>query len=64
MATSTKKYKEIQVNKETYFIEQYANAGGVYLWRYGYIAHTLGERFPILLRDNLRTRPNIAKIFG
>lgn len=48
MATITKKYKEIQVN----------------LWRYGYIAHTNGERFPILLRDNLRTRPNIVKIFG
>lgn len=64
MATITKNHKEIRLNNELYFAEQYANGTNVLMWRYGYYIERNGERTAILLKDALRTRPNLKKIFS
>jgi hypothetical protein len=64
MATITRNYKETQIGKELYFVERYCNNGAsVFFWRYGYIINRNGERSAILLKDGLRTRPNLKRMF-
>lgn len=63
MATIIKTRREYKKGNELYFVERYANSHNVLLFRYGYIATTGGNTYDILLKDGLRTRPNINKMF-
>lgn len=60
--TTIKNRKEYTIDGRRYFVEQYQDKDmRVALWRYGELYD--GERGTVL-RDGLRTRPNVKRLFG
>lgn len=60
--TTIKNSKEYNIDGKRYFVEQYQDKDmHVPLWRYGEL---YDDNRGSVLRDGLRTRPNIKRLFG
>ena len=63
--TIVKNHKEYEINGVRYFVEKYADDyHNDYLWRYGYIVKFGTADVGYVLKDGLRSRPNIKRLFG
>ena len=63
--TIVKNNKEYEINGVRYFVEKYSDDYHTAdLWRYGYIAKWGTVDFFYKLKDGLRSRPNIKRLFG
>lgn len=64
MAT-TKNRKEYQVGGWRYFVEQhFESVKNEWMWRYGYMVDAGPIHYGYILKDGLRSRPNIKRLFG
>ena len=62
--TVVKNHKDYEINGERYFVEMYADKPDfVWFWRYGKYGNYGGANATIL-KDGLRSRPNLRKLFG
>lgn len=63
--TIVKNSKDYEINGEKYFVEQYADKPHfLWFWRYGkYGNYGHGETAKVI-KDGLRSRPNIRRLFA
>lgn len=62
--TIVKNHKEHRVNGKVYFREMYADKPHfVWFWRYG-VFTDYERRFATIIKDGLRSRPNLKRLFG
>jgi hypothetical protein len=62
--TIVKNHKEYEINGKVYFAEKYADKPNfVWYWRYG-VFTDYGKRYATILKDGLRSRPNLKRLFG
>ena len=62
--TIVKRHKTYSINGEMYFVEMYADKPNfVWFWRYGCYSD-FERRFATVLKDGLRSRPNLKRLFG
>jgi len=63
--TIVKNNNKYEFNGETYFVEQYADKPDfVWFWRYGKYGNYGHGANATILKDGLRSRPNLKKLFG
>jgi hypothetical protein len=62
--TVVKNHEEYRITGEVYFVERYAdNPHFAWYWRYGVFTN-YGKRYAIILKDGLRRKPNLKRLFG
>lgn len=63
--TTVKNYREYEINGIRYFVKRYAQSPHfTWLWMYGYVVKFGTADIGYKLKDGLRSRPNIKRLFG